>query len=121
MAAAPSGEGFDFLAVLLDGESPEALPQLTMSVLLHDLLGAAEFPQTATTGWRSLCLDKTRSLCIRLTHTAIAHIDRSGATTQMTTGIPIVDWSETACMTGHFIETICLMNFDTNVVHVRTP
>ena len=36
MAAAPSGEGLDFLAALLDGESPEALRQLTMSVLLHD-------------------------------------------------------------------------------------
>lgn len=48
MAAAPNDGGFAFLAALLDGESPEALPQLTMPVLSHDLLGAAEFPQTET-------------------------------------------------------------------------
>jgi len=49
IAAAPNVEGFVFLAALLDGESPEALPQLTMSVLSHGLLGAAEFPRSATT------------------------------------------------------------------------
>ena len=48
MAAAPNDVGFAFLAALLDGESPEALPQLTMSVLSHALLGAAEFPRFAT-------------------------------------------------------------------------
>jgi hypothetical protein len=102
MAAAPNVEGFAFVAALLDGESPEALPQLTMSVLSHGLLGAAEFPQTATTGWLSLCLDKTGSLCIGLTHTAMARIDRSGATTQMTTGIHLsLTGSETVCMIGH--------------------
>ncbi len=49
MAAAPNDEDFVFLAALLDGESPEARPQLTMSVLSHGLLGAAEFPRSATT------------------------------------------------------------------------
>ena len=44
MAAAPNVEAFALLAALLDGESPEARPQLTMPVLSHGLLGAAEFP-----------------------------------------------------------------------------